>query len=181
MNKYSVHQTDRCLQHIARFKGIGLSMFGCKKLSALSVVLLLSIAGCGNLVKVDMLSEKNLNSLSESSALPVVVRIYQLNDDAAFKSAGFRDMWKRDAEVLGGALLSTKEVVMQPGTTGEMSFPLDGKTKFIAGIAIFRNGEAARWNFILPVSDNIVASYWHKLFPVSFSLRLSQSKIEVVN
>ena len=156
-------------------------MLSCKKLLVFAVALLLLISGCGNLVKVDMQSEKNLNSLSESSALPVVVRIYQLNDDAAFKSAGFRDMWKRDAEVLGSALLSTKEVVMQPGSTGELSLTLESKTKFVAGIAIFRNGEAARWNFILPVSDNIVANYWHKLFPVNISLRLSQSKIEVVN
>lgn len=156
-------------------------MLRCKKLSALSVVLLFLIAGCGNLVKVDMQSEKNLNSLSESSALPVVVRIYQLNDDAAFKSAGFRDMWKRGAEVLGGSLLSTKEIVMQPGATEEISLPLESKAKFIAGIAIFRNGEAAKWSFIQPVADNIVANYWHKLFPVGISLRLSQSKIEVVN
>ena len=150
-------------------------------MTVLSVAVLLSIAGCGNLVKVGVKSDKNLNTVGASAPLPVVVRVYQLSDDTAFKSAGFRDLWKRDAEVLGSALLSTKEIVMQPGSSENVSFPLDAKTKFVAGIAVFRNADAAKWNFIEPVSDNFIAANWNKWFPVNISLRLSQSKIELEN
>lgn len=145
------------------------------------VAVVLVLVGCGNMVKMDVRSDKNLNVVSSGSPLPVVVRVYQLSDDAAFKSASFNDLWKRDAEILGATLLSSKEVTMQPDSKESISLPLNEKTKFVAGFAMFRNTNTAKWSFIQPVSDGIIASSWHKLFPVSISLRLSQNKIEIVN
>jgi len=142
---------------------------------------LLALAGCGNMVKMELKSEQNLNIAGSGTGLPVVVRVYQLSDDAAFKSAAFRDLWKRDAEILGPSLLSSKEIVMQPDSKEKISIPLDTKTKFIAGFAIFRNPDAAKWSFVQPVSDGFIASAWHKLFAVGVSLRLSNNKIEFDN
>lgn len=139
------------------------------------------LAGCGNMVRMDVRSAKDLNNAGAGSPLPVVVRVYQLSDDAAFKSAGFRDLWKHDAETLGPAMLSSKEVVMQPDSREKISVPLNEKTKFVAGLAIFRNPDAAKWSFVQPVSDNFIASAWHKMFSVGVSLRLSQNKIEIDN
>lgn len=158
-----------------------MNMFLQNKITVLVLAVLFSLAGCGNMVKVDVKSDKDLNNVGSGSPLPVVVRIYQLSEDTAFKSAGFRDLWKRDAEILGSALLSSKEIVMQPGSSQKVSFPLEGKTKFVAVFAAFRNSDAAKWNAIQAVSDNIIASSWHKLFPVSISLHLGQNKIEIVN
>lgn len=141
-------------------------------------MLLLVLSGCGNMVKVSATSDRRLNNSGSESALPVVVRVYQLSDDAAFKSAAFRDLWKRDAEVLGSAMLSSKEILMRPDSTEKISVPLDEKTKFVAGFALYRNPDAVKWRFIEPVSTNFIANGWHKLFPVSISLRLGQSKIE---
>ena len=149
--------------------------------NSLAAVAVLLLAGCGNLVKVGVQSDKDLNTVGSGSSLPVVVRVYQLSDDAAFKSAAFRDLWKKDAEILGPALLSVKEFTMKPDSKEQLSFPLDAKTKFVAGFAVFRNPDAAKWRFVQPVSDGIVASNWHKYFSVSISLRLSKNKIELEN
>jgi type VI secretion system protein VasD len=138
----------------------------------------LILVGCGNVVKVDAKSDMFLNNAGTDSALPVVVRVYQLSDDAAFNSAAFRDLWKRDTEVLGSALLSSREIVMRPGSKENISVPLDERTRFVAGFAMFRNPDGVKWRFIEPVSTNFIASGWHKLFPVSISLHLGQSKIE---
>ena len=139
--------------------------------------LLLVLAGCGNMVKVSAKSDRFLNNSGGDSALPVVVRVYQLSDDTAFKSAAFRDLWKRDTEVLGSSLISSKEIVMRPDSKESISVPLDEKTKFVAGFALFRNPDAVKWRFIEPVSTNFIANGWHKLFPVSISLHLGQNKI----
>lgn len=142
------------------------------------VALVVAIAGCGNTVRVSAKADKLLNNVGTESAMPVVVRVYQLSDDAAFNNAAFRDLWKRDTEVLGSALVSSKEIVMSPDSTESISVPLDEKTKFVAGFALFRNPDGAKWRFIEPVSTNIIANGWHKLFPVSISLHLGRSKIE---
>jgi len=130
------------------------------------------------MVNVGAKSDKLLNGGSGESALPVVVRVYQLSDDTAFKSAAFRDLWKRDTEILGSALISSKEIVMRPDSKESISVPLDDKTKFVAGFAMFRNPDAVKWRFIEPVSNNFIANGWHKLFSVSISLHLRQNKIE---
>lgn len=145
------------------------------------VAVVLGLAGCGNIVKMDMRSDKDLNVAISGASLPVVVRVYQLSDSTAFKSAAFHDLWKRDAETLGASLLSSKEIIMQPDSKESISLPLNEKTKFVAVFAMFRNTNTAKWSFIQPVSDGVIASSWHKLFPVSISLRLSQNKIEIVN
>jgi type VI secretion system protein VasD len=147
-------------------------------LTVLVVAALLVLDGCGNMVNVGAKSDRFLNNGGGESTLPVVVRVYQLSDDTAFKNAAFRDLWKRDTEVLGSALLSSKEIVMRPDSKEKISVPLDEKTKFVAGFAMFRNPDAVKWRFIEPVSTNFIASGWHKLFPVSISLHLGQSKIE---
>lgn len=158
-----------------------MNKFWLNSLAVVAGTALLALSGCGNMVKMDVKSDKDLNSVATGSPLPVVVRIYQLSDDAAFKSAGFRDMWKRDAEILGSALLSSKEIVMQADSKEKITLPLNEKTKFVAGFAIFRNPDTAKWSFVQPVSDGFFASNWHKLFSVGISLRLSQSKIEIAN
>ena len=145
------------------------------------VAVVLGLAGCGNIVKMDMRSDKDLNVAISGASLPVVVRVYQLSDSTAFKSAAFHDLWKRDAETLGASLLSSKEIIMQPDSKESISLPLNEKTKFVAVFAMFRNTNTAKWSFIQPVSDGVIASSWHKLFPVSISLRLTQNKIEIVN
>lgn len=150
---------------------------GVLRLSLVAAVLCL--AACGNLVKLSMNSDKALNTNTAGTALPVVVRVYQLSDDTAFRGAAFRDLWKKDTEVLGSSLLSFKEITMQPNSTEAISEPLNEKTKFVAGVAIFRNPDMAKWSFVEPVSDGVVAGFWHKLFPVSVSLHLSQNRLEV--
>lgn len=155
-------------------------LIGRNSLFVMMVVVLLS-AGCGNMVKVGVKSDNDLNIVGSGNALPVVVRVYQLSDDVGFKNAAFRDLWKKDAEALGPALLSVKEVTLQPESKEKITFALDPKTKFVAGFAIFRNPHAAKWKFIEPVSDGFFAGYWHNFFSVGISLRLSKNTIELDN
>lgn len=145
------------------------------------MVVMLSLVACGNMVNTSMRSERELNRNAAGTSLPVVVRVYQLSDDTAFKNAAFRDLWKRDTEILGSSLLSSKEVVMQPDFKDSVSFPLNEGTKFVAGVAIFRNPDSSKWSFVEPVSNGAIANFWHKIFPVSISLRLNQNRIEIAN
>jgi type VI secretion system VasD/TssJ family lipoprotein len=139
----------------------------------------LALAGCGNAVHVRLASDKDLNSSSTEAPLAVVVRVYVLGDDQAFKNADFRDLWKRDKEVLGSSMLATKEIVMTPGSEDKVELPYSEAAKYVAGIAIFRNPGTARWRFIDDISTNMVARYWHKMFAVSTSVRLTQNRIQL--
>ena len=142
---------------------------------------ILVLAGCAGLVKLDVESSTDLNSAGSSGPLPVVVRIYSLEDDNAFNNADFYALWKQDEQLLARSLILKKEVVIQPGTVERIEFPFDSKMRFVAGMAIFRNPSRSEWRFIEPVPNNILANAWHQVFSASLGLRLSQNRIEIVN
>ncbi len=138
------------------------------------------LSGCAGLVRLDVESTTDLNSVS-GTPLPVVVRIYSLEDDNAFNNADFYALWKKDEEVLARSLILKKEVVIQPDTTERIEFPYDSKMRFIAGVAIFRNPSKSQWRFIEAIPNNVISNAWQQVFSASFGLRLSQNKIEVVD
>lgn len=138
------------------------------------------MSGCAGLVRLDVESDSNLNSVG-NTPLPVVVRIYSLEDDNAFKNADFYALWKQDEQVLARGLILKKEIVIQPGSTERIEFPFNDKIRFIAGIAIFRNPSKSQWRFIEAIPNNILANAWHQVFSASLGLKLNQNKIEVVN
>lgn len=141
----------------------------------------LALTACSSSVKVGLSAGEDLNTASGSTPLPVVVRVYQLADDSAFKHASFHDLWKREQTTLGPSLLGVKEVVMQPNSEDKIEMPLDEKAKFVAGIALFRNPNTSKWRFIKRVSDNFVARNWHKAVSVGVDVRLNQNQIEIAD
>lgn len=84
----------------------------------------------------------NLNPNDRGEPTPVDVRIYQLKDRPTFTEAAFEELWTKDKDVLGPAMVGAPVVVtLQPA--GEDAAPLahdlklDIDTKFLGIMALF--------------------------------------------
>ncbi len=112
-------------------------------------VIFLSLSACSSIptvpVSFHIKAEQNINGDYREHTLPVSIRIYQLNQLSAFQEATFRQLWKKDQQVLADTLLATKEITVIPGA--ELNFKLDRKpeTKYIGIIAIFRDPHHSQW------------------------------------
>ena len=76
---------------------------------------------------------------------PVVLRVYQLKDDAAFKDADFYALFDKEQATLAASLIARKEFVLEPGDKRNVEFPVPDDAKFVAVVAAFRDIRNADW------------------------------------
>ena len=81
---------------------------------------------------------------------PVVVRVYQLKTDAAFKGADFFALFDDDMKVLGPELISRDEYVLAPAERKTIDVVVSGDTRFVGALAAFRDIRNAQWRGLVP-------------------------------
>jgi type VI secretion system protein VasD len=84
---------------------------------------------------------------------PVLVRVYQLKADAAFRNAQFDALDEDDKKVLGDAFIARHEYTLAPGDSRRLEIPLADETGYIGVVASFHDVESAasQWRAIVPV------------------------------
>lgn len=73
---------------------------------------------------------------------PIVVRVYQLKTDAAFKGADFFALYDDDQKVLGQELITRDEYVLAPAERKTIDVSLSRDARFIGALAAFRDRNA---------------------------------------
>ena len=131
--------------------------------SAAAVAAALSLVGCGSstpdptIVGMSISATGSINPNSSSEPSPVVLRIYQLKSDSAFKAAEFSEIFYGDRKVLGGDLLGQKEYNVKPGDKLTYEDTVSPETRHIGVVAGFRDIDNATWRLVdvaAPESEN---------------------------
>ncbi len=118
----------------------------------------LALAACGSsapdptTVAMSIAATGSINPNSVSEPSPVVLRVYQLKSDAAFKAAEFSELFYGDRKVLGGDLLGQKEFNVKPGDKIAYDDTVSPETRYIGVVAGFRDIENATWRAIEPAT-----------------------------
>ena len=87
----------------------------------------------------------DVNPDSQMRPSPIVVRLYQLKDDAAFKAADFYALYDKDQVTLGAALVSREDFEFAPGERHSADMALSTDARFIGVIAAYRDIRNAQW------------------------------------
>ena len=80
---------------------------------------------------------------------PVVLRIYQLTDAAAFTGADFFALWEHEAETLTASLARRQELVIAPGGRASERLQLEPGVRGVGVAAAFRDIRDARWRSVV--------------------------------
>lgn len=91
----------------------------------------------------------NLNSGNDRKPLAVVVKVYRLRDSQRFEQAAFSAFLDEDAEraALGEDLISSTEIVLQPGQRHEIIERLPPEAGTMGVVTLFRSPAPGRWRF----------------------------------
>ena len=126
-----------------------------------SAAVLVGLAACAGpakkppaLVQAAVTVAADVNPDASGRPSPVVVRLLELKNLAAFQSADFFSLSERGKETLGAELLAGEEIVLQPGEQRRFERPLQDDTRFVGVIAAFRDLDRAHWRASLPVRPN---------------------------
>jgi type VI secretion system protein VasD len=158
---------------------------------ALALTALAPLGGCGGSkpppaspcslpVTIDVTASERLNPDENAQSLPTVVRVLQLTHAARVEEADFVQLWERLEDTLGDQLVQKQELTVFPGKREPLAIELDPKSRFLVGMAVFRQPTGTQWRSIvpLPASEKLCAAYKVKAPKPAVDFTLDGYRIE---
>jgi len=96
-------------------------------------------------VTLTIVVSADVNPDAQGRPSPIVVRLYQLKDEAAFKAADFYALYEKDQATLGAAFVSREDFDFAPGDRHSADMPVSTDAQFIGVIAAYRDIRNAQW------------------------------------
>lgn len=119
-------------------------------------ILCLALAACAAKppkpvkARLSIAAAANANPDADGRPSPVVVRVYQLKDDAAFGNADFFAIFDKEEATLAGSLVGREEFVLAPGDKRTEEFGVSREAKFVGVAAAFRDIRNSQWRVLQP-------------------------------
>jgi type VI secretion system protein VasD len=104
-------------------------------------------------VSLTFMASQDVNPNAENRPSPVVVRMYQLKDDAAFKGADYFALFDKEQATLGAALVSREEYELLPGEHRTLDLQLSPDAHFLGVVAAYRDIRNAAWRAQIGAQD----------------------------
>ncbi len=99
---------------------------------------------------ITVTAQPDVNPDASGRPSPVVIRLYRLNSDVAFRGSDFFALFDDDKKVLAAELLAREEYELAPGESKTEELVLPPEVRFIAVLAAFRDIRNSTWRAIVP-------------------------------
>lgn len=92
-----------------------------------------------------------INADDAQQAMPLRIRVLQLNDRKTFDNTEYTDLLTQPDLVLKESLLTQRQLSVYPGQTVNLDIPMDEKAQFVAVVGLFRKPDRTRgtWKQVL--------------------------------
>lgn len=121
----------------------------------------------------------SVNPDSHRRAAPVVMRLYELKSDRAFRSADFFALQDKDRITLGDDLLSRDEWLLRPGEDLTVKRTVNLETISLGFIAAYRDLSASKWRTVTVLPNTPTATWFDRSIPLVLIVELGQNSIQV--
>lgn len=103
-------------------------------------------------VGLSIVASESINPSPEGEPRPVVVRVYQLQDEIALHNATFEEVWRDEKAALGADLVMRGEAYAYPNSLTNVSFQRNPAADFVVVAALYRAHQGKSWflSFELP-------------------------------
>jgi len=102
---------------------------------------------------LSLTASADVNPDAQSRPSPVVVRLYQLKDDAAFRDADIYALFDKEQATLGAGLAAREEFELAPSEHRNLTIKPSPEVRFIGVVAAYRDIRNAQWRAQLGVPD----------------------------
>lgn len=119
-------------------------------------------------------ADSDLNVDHKGRGAPMLLRVYELKSDVAFREADFFALQKNDKAVLGTDLLAVDQFVVRPGETRKIFRKSNPESTAIGFFAGYRDLPSATWRVVHKLPPEAEKS-WFRVFRSARKLRLSVS------
>ena len=117
-------------------------------------------------INLTLQASATINPSESNRPSPVVVRVYQLKDDAGFRAASYEKLFDEDVTLLEKDLIHRTPFTVRPGEQTTVSVPFSQEIRFIGIAAFFRQYDGKQWRVVIPA-----------LFKGDFIISVDQSSV----
>lgn len=130
----------------------------CSKIISVLLGMLL-LAGCSTLspysskTKLDLTltGGHELNPDVHGRASPLVMRLLELKNPAAFENADFFSLYERGKDILAQDLIAIEELELLPGQTQKLQLTVNNDSRYIGVLAAYRDLPETQWRYVVTV------------------------------
>lgn len=120
------------------------------KVRALHMLVLVTaffmLNGCSSpRITLEVASQPNVNPDSSGRPSPVIVKVYEMRGDLAFRQGDFQTLFLEPMKVLGADLVAADELTLVPGEARTVEYAPMPETRYVGVLAGFRQMDRARW------------------------------------
>lgn len=96
-----------------------------------------------------------INQDDAQQAMPLRLRVLQLNDRKTFDTAEYTDLLMQPDIVLKDSLVAQRQISVVPGQSVSLAIPMDKQAQFVAVVGLFRQPDRTRgtWKQVLSRDD----------------------------
>jgi type VI secretion system protein VasD len=122
----------------------------------IALAMLAALAACASgppkstKARMTVIAQSDVNPDASGRPSPIVVRVYQLQQDAKFANADFFALFDDEQQALGADLLARDEITLAPGERKEVQVEVKGEAKFLGAVAAFRDIRNSQWRVLQP-------------------------------
>ena len=118
-------------------------------------LMLAVVAGCASApkpidAKAAVVAASNVNPDIEGHPAPIVVRVYELKEEGAFKNADYFRLMDREQDALGTSLVAREEYELQPGESRTWELKIAPEVHFLGVAAGYRDLANSSWKAVMP-------------------------------
>lgn len=106
-----------------------------------------------------------VNPDERGRAAPIVMRVYELKSDGAFKSADFFTLQNQDKTVLADDVAKRDQLELRPGDHHTLTRKMDPATTAIGVLAAYRDLPGSVWRAVYTVPTAPDAAWYRLLTP----------------
>ncbi|WP_157314522.1 type VI secretion system lipoprotein TssJ [Chitinibacter sp. GC72] len=99
-----------------------------------------------------VVADSAVNPDSNGRPSPVIMKLYQMKGDRAFKSADYFQLGQ-STEPFSPEILSIEELILQPSDVTRFTRPISTEAKYLATFVAFRDVDSSRWRNAGEVGD----------------------------
>ena len=120
----------------------------------IAIAMLAALAACASgppkptKARMTVIAQSDVNPDASGRPSPIVVRVYQLQQDAKFANADFFALFDDEQQALGADLLARDEISLAPGERKEVQVEVKGEAKFLGAVAAFRDIRNSQWRVV---------------------------------
>ena len=149
----------------------------------IAIVMLAALTACASgppkptKARMTVIAQADVNPDATGRPSPIVVRVYQLQQDAKFANADFFALFDDEQQALGADLLARDEITLAPGERKEVPVEVKGEAKFLGAIAAFRDIRNSQWRALQPAPKKGLLDVFKK---DGVQVNVARAKVSVI-